>query len=94
MPRVSPPPLTPESSCVARTKADLQRLRAFDTPEGQAALALAAGIDSGRALMALPAMTRELRATLTEIRERAPKSGDSVDEFTAKRAARRASRTA
>jgi hypothetical protein len=65
-------------------------LGALSTPEGQAAVALAAAIDSGRALMAAPAMVKELRATLDELRERAPKVKDSVDEFSARRAARRA----
>jgi hypothetical protein len=39
--------------------------------------------------MAVPAMVKELRATLDALRERTPKAGDGVDEFTAARAERR-----
>lgn len=60
-----------------------------DTPEGQDALALAAAIDSGRSLMALPAMVKEKRATLDALRDRAPKVKDSTDDFTARREERR-----
>jgi hypothetical protein len=88
MTRVSVP-IETDSSCRAQTLAALETMRAVETAEGQAALALAAGIDSGRALMAVPAMVKELRATLDALRERAPKTKDSVDEFSARRAARR-----
>jgi hypothetical protein len=68
---------------------ELERLGASATPEGQACLALAAAVDSGRALMAAPAMVKELRATLDAIRERTPKAKDTTDEFTARRQERR-----
>lgn len=71
-----------------QTLAELEELGAVDTPEGQAAIALAAAIDSGRALMAAPAMVKELRSTLDALRERTPKAEDDVDDFTARRAAR------
>lgn len=76
-------------STLEAVKRDLERLSALESPEGQAALALAEAIDSGRALMAQPAMVKELRSTLAELRERAPKKKDSVDEFSARRAARK-----
>jgi hypothetical protein len=78
------------SSCYDATQSELETLSALDTVEGQSALALAAAVDSGRSLMAAPAMVKELRATMQAIRERTPKAEDSVDEFSAKRAARRA----
>ena len=76
------------SSCRESTQAELADLNAVETPEGQAALALASAIDSGRSLMAAPAMVKELRATLQALRDRTPKAKDSVDDFTARRAAR------
>ena len=79
-----------QDSCRSATKAELETLNAVQTPEGQSALALASAIDSGRSLMAAPAMVKELRATLQALRDRTPKAEDSVDEFSAKRAARRA----
>lgn len=78
------------SSCYDATAGELDDLKAVGTVEGQSALALAAAIDSGRSLMAAPAMVKELRATMQAIRERTPKAEDSVDEFSAARAARRA----
>jgi hypothetical protein len=78
------------TSCRDATQSELEQLKALGTVEGQSALALAAAIDSGRSLMAAPAMVKELRATMQAIRERTPKAEDSVDEFSAKRAARRA----
>jgi hypothetical protein len=80
-------------SCSDATLTRLESLNAVETPDGQAALALAAAIDSGRSLMAAPAMVKELRATLAAVEERAPKAGDSVDEFTAARERRRAKRS-
>lgn len=79
-----------DTSCADQTRATLVDLDQLQSPEGQGALALAAALDSGRALMAAPAMLKELRATLDVLRERKPKVGDSVDEFAARRAARRA----
>jgi hypothetical protein len=76
-------------SCKAATLAELTKVDALGSPEGQACLALAAAIDSGRSLMALPAMVTSLRATLTALRERNPRAKDTTDEFTARRAARR-----
>lgn len=90
MPRSAQPPVDTDSTCRAATLAELQSMGAVGTPEGQSALALAAAIDSGRSLMAAPAMVKELRATLQSLRERTPKAKDSVDDFTARRAARRA----
>jgi hypothetical protein len=80
------------ATCHSATETVLTELGSLDTPEGQACLALADAIDSGRALMAAPAMVKELRSTLDALRERAPKVKDSVDEFSARRAARRATR--
>jgi hypothetical protein len=78
------------TSCHASTLAELEAMNAVDTAEGQGALALAAALDSGRSLMAAPAMLKELRATLQALRERTPKAKDSVDDESARRAARRA----
>lgn len=89
MPRQALPPLSTNSSCESSTRSELERLNASDTPEGQAALALAAAVDSGRSLMAAPAMVKELRATLDALREQSPKVKDGVDEFTARRTSRR-----
>lgn len=90
MPRSAQPPIDPGASCRDATQTELESLSAINTPEGQSALALAAAIDSGRSLMAAPAMVKELRATLQALRERTPKAKDSVDDFTARRTARRA----
>jgi hypothetical protein len=80
------------SSCRESTLAELQALNAVDTAEGQAALALAAAVDSGRSLMAAPAMVRELRSTLQSLRERSPKAEDGVDDFSKRRRERLARR--
>jgi hypothetical protein len=72
------------------TFSELTALKAVDTVEGQSALALAEAIDSGRSLMAAPAMVKELRATMQALRDRTPKAEDSVDEFAERRRARRA----
>lgn len=90
MARQAQPPIENGASCVASTRAELGRLSALESPEGQACLALAAAVDSGRSLMALPAMVTALRAALDALRERQPKAEDTTDEFTARRAARRA----
>lgn len=92
MARQASPPVETGTSCEAATRATLADLGQLDSPEGQACVALAAAIDSGRALMAAPAMVKEHRATLDALRERSPKVEDSVDEFSAKRAARQAAR--
>lgn len=76
------------ASCRESTQTELVSMSAVDTVEGQSALALAAAIDSGRSLMAAPAMVKELRSTMQALRERTPKAKDSVDDFTARRAAR------
>lgn len=76
------------SSCEVATQEELERLRALDTVEGQSALALARAIDSGRSVMAAAATVKELRATMDVLRERTPKVEDTVDDFTARRAAR------
>lgn len=86
---LTPPPAT---TTEAATRAILAELGQLASPEGQAALALAAAVDSGRSLMALPAMVKELRSTLDALAEKSPKALDSVDEFAARRAARRAGR--
>jgi hypothetical protein len=80
------------SSCRESTLAELEALNAVDTAEGQAALALAAAVDSGRSLMAAPAMVRELRSTLQSLRERSPKAEDGVDDFSKRRRERLARR--
>jgi len=82
------------ASCRESTQAELTTMNATDTPEGQAALALAAAIDSGRSLMAAPAMVKELRSTLQALRERTPKAEDGVDDFTKRRRERLAGRIA
>lgn len=82
-------PLDHGASCGEATRAELGRLDALDSPEGQACIALAAAVDSGRALMAVPAMVKELRATLGALRDNVPKARDTTDEFTAAREARR-----
>ena len=79
-------------TCHAATLTELRKLKATRTPEGQAALALAASIDSGRSLMAQPAMVKALRDTLDALRDRTPKAEDGVDEFTKRRADRLARR--
>lgn len=83
------PPVDTGSTCSAATRTALEALAQLESPEGQAALALAAAIDSGTSLMAVPAMVKELRATLDALREITPKAEDGVDEFSARRAARR-----
>jgi hypothetical protein len=72
------------------TRAELERLKVLDTVEGQAALRLAEALDSGRSIMAAAATVKELRSTMDVLRDRTPKAKDSVDEFSARRAARRA----
>lgn len=89
MPRPSQEPVDTGTHAQASTRAELERLGMLASPEGQGALALAAALDSGRSLMAAPAMLKELRATLDALRERTPKAKDVTDEFTARRAARR-----
>lgn len=89
MPGQAQPPIDTGSACQVRTVAELEQLGALETPEGQAAVALAAAIDSGRSLMAIPAMVTVLRATLDALRERKPKAKDTTDEFSARRKARR-----
>lgn len=63
----------------------MRQLHAVGTPEGEAAVALASAIDSGKSLMALPAMVKELRAVLDVLRERAQEG--SVDSVTDAQAA-------
>ena len=70
------------------TRSELERLNGLNRPEGQAALALARAVDSGKSLMASPAMVKELRATLDVLREAAPKVKDGIDDIAARRAAR------
>lgn len=94
MARIPHPPVDVQSSCRAATLTELQELNAAETADGQAALALAAAIDSGRSLMAVPAMVKELRATLQALRERTPKAEDGVDDFTRRRRDRLAQRIA
>jgi hypothetical protein len=89
LPNNAAPPIDTGTVCQESTRAELDRLRATDTPEGQSAMALAAAIDSGRSLMALPAMTDALARRLDELRERIPKAKDTTDEFAARREARR-----
>ena len=74
-------------SCAGTTADELERLDAVSTPEGQAALALARAIDSGRSLMALPAMTKQLSELMTGIRSRERRESDSVDELRERREA-------
>lgn len=90
MPRPSQDPLEVGTHVQASTRAELERLGMLDSPEGQGALAMAAALDSGRSLMAAPAMLTALRAAMDALRERTPKAKDRTDEFTARRAARRA----
>lgn len=72
------------------TQGELESLKALDRPEAQAALALARAVDSGKSLMAAPAMVKELRASLAVLRDAAPKVKDGIDDIAARRAARRA----
>jgi hypothetical protein len=51
----------------AATLAELEALSEAHSALGQCALALARALDSGRSLMAAPAMVKELRATLKEL---------------------------
>jgi hypothetical protein len=64
-------------------------LNAFRTPEGQAALALAAILDSGRSVMAAAATAAQLRTLLESVRSAAPKPMSKVDELKAARDKRR-----
>ncbi len=59
------------------TLRDLEALGAASTALGEGALAMARGLDSGRALMAAPAMLKQLAATLKELTPR-----DGGDDFT------------
>lgn len=89
MPRQSAPPLDVSATCLTATRSELERLNAMASPEAQVALALAEILDSGRSLMAAAANAKQLLAVLDAVRERSPKAKDSVDDFTARRAARR-----
>ena len=71
----------------------LEALGAISLPEGQAALALARAVDSGKSLMAAPAMVKELRATLDGLREKTPQAKDGIDDIAARRAARLAGKS-
>jgi hypothetical protein len=83
-----------DTSCRSVTLTELEALGAVQTSEGQSALALAAAIDSGRSLMAVPAMVKELRSTMDALRERTPKAEDGVDDFSKRRRQRLAGRIA
>lgn len=76
---------------VLATTARLDTAERLDTPLGRAAVALAERIDSGQDHgAAVAAMVRELRATLGEALEGAPRQSDVVDELQERRERRRA----
>lgn len=69
-------------------RAELARLNATDTVEGQIALCLADAVDNPRAGMATAGDAKELRAVIATIRDRTPVKADPVDELNARRASR------
>ena len=79
------------STCLSTTTTELRKLGVVSTPEGQAALALARAIDSGRSLMALPAMVDRLHAVMQGLRDRRVRAGDTVDDLRTRREAKIAS---
>jgi hypothetical protein len=71
------------------TLAELERLGAVDTFEGQLALRLAEQVDEPRVGMAVAQDSRELRLVMAAVRSAAPAKGASpIDDLLARRAAR------
>jgi hypothetical protein len=71
------------------TEAELDRLGALESVEGQLALKLAALIDEPRAGMATAGDSREFRMVMAQVRSTAtPKEASPIDELIARRAAR------
>jgi hypothetical protein len=68
------------------TEAELERLGALESVEGQVALRLAGQLDAPRNGMAVSGDAKELRAVMAAIRERAVKKADPIDELNARRA--------
>jgi endogenous inhibitor of DNA gyrase (YacG/DUF329 family) len=72
-------------------RTELTEAGRLDSSAGQAALALAHRIDEGAESSAgLAALTRELRAAMTEALANVTQAGDALDELRARREARRA----
>ena len=70
--------------------ATLAAIGKTDTALGASALVLAGRLDAdGTADTAVAAMTKELRATLSELTRDAPAKGDPVDELRERRERRR-----
>jgi hypothetical protein len=70
------------------TQAELARLGAAESVEGQVALRLAEQLDAPRNGMAVSGDANVLLRTISEIRERSVKKADPIDELNARRAAR------
>lgn len=71
------------------TVAELAAMKAADTPEGQSALRLAEALDSGTALVAAPAMAKQLLAVLDVLRDRRPVVKSDLDKIRDRRARRK-----
>lgn len=70
-------------------EAEIARLKAAGTVEGQIALVLAQQLDEPRAGMAVSGDSKELRSVLAQIRDSSSvQKVDPVDELNARRAAR------
>lgn len=89
------PPITPdglsEPALVAAMRKELESAERLDTFLGQQALQLAAQMAAGGETgSAMAALSKELRAVMTEALANAPKAADSLDEL-AQRRVRKAS---
>lgn len=75
---------------LAATRRALDAIGKRETPAGEVALVLAGRLeDPDCPATAMAAMSKELRATLTELGRDAPAVNDPVDELRKRRAARR-----
>ena len=79
------------SGVTSETKAALESLGKLNTPEGQAALVLAAKIDAGiDPLSAINGAVKQLGDTLAGLRQQSTPVADPVDELRRQREKRRA----
>jgi hypothetical protein len=71
-----------------QVRAELERLNALETVEGEIALRLAEQLDAPRNGMAVAGDAKELRVVMATIRERQPVKADPIDELNARRQGR------
>ena len=84
------PPIQAPSGLVSSTSAQLEAAGRLGSPMGQAALVLAARIESGHEHgSAVAALTRELRSTLEAALDGVRPAADAVDELRLRREQRR-----